>query len=365
MKAVDAGLTQFGSVLGTPAYMPPEQARGDVSAIGPRSDVYALGVILYELLTARRPFNATEPPELIRQIETEPPPKPTDFYPWIAKDLEAACLRALAKDPVDRFGTMAEFERALKEAVEPELKVVVPPPLPKPSKPEKPKRKARRWWANPLGCLTIVCLFVLVCVGGPTAAIVWMVHALTDKVKDISDAQTQADAEWNAILSMWPAPPADAKTDTILPPMFANGKYRRVRDDTDVADAELGITLDGRRGIYQGPDGEVEVRVYRCPEAEAKKIQQKAIAFARGLQGKGAAPGPGSKRKHAVYFAENGGLRTATFGFHDEFSQNQEYGKLWYGGGWLFWFRTAQPLVIEWFPSKFLLEVGKRAENPK
>jgi len=364
-KPADAGLTQFGSVLGTPAYMPPEQARGDVSAIGPRSDVYALGVILYELLTGRRPFAATDPAELIGQIESDPPPRPTDFYPWIDKNLEAACLTALAKDPADRFATMAEFERALKEAVEPELTVVVPPPLPKPTNREKPKPKKRRWWVKVAGCLGIVSLFVLVCVGGPAAAVVWIVHAVSDKVKDFSDAQTQADAEWDAILGMWPAPAADARTDAILPPTFGNGKYRRIREDADVADGELGITLAGRRGVYQGPDGEVEVRVYRCPEAEAKAIQQKVLTFARGLQGKGAVPRPGSKRQHTVYHAENSHLRTVTFGFHDEFSQNQEYGKLWYGGGWLFWFRTAQPLVVEWFPSKFLLEVGKRAENPK
>src|SRR5262245_4526540 len=110
-------LTQWGSVLGTPAYMPPEQARGDVAAMGPPSDVYSLGVILYELLTGRRPFAATETAELINKIVNEPPPRPTDFYPWLDAGIEAACLKALAKTPADRFGTMADFERALKHAV--------------------------------------------------------------------------------------------------------------------------------------------------------------------------------------------------------------------------------------------------------
>jgi serine/threonine protein kinase len=358
-KPVDAGLTQFGSVLGTPAYMPPEQARGDVSAIGPRSDVYALGVILYEMLTGRRPFTATDPAELIRQIESDPPPRPTDFYPWLDTGIEAACLKALAKDPSDRFGTMAEFERALKEAVEPELRVVVPPPLPKVHRPKRTKR----WWAKPLGCLAIVSLFVLVCVGGPAAAIVWIVNSISDKVRDYSDAHTQAQAEWNAILGMWQPPPENAERDTLFPPVFGDGRYHRLRADGDVADAELGVKLPGRRAFYAGPDGEVEVRAYRCTEAEAKAVQQRVVAFAKGLQSGNPAPA-GSKRRQAVYLFDDQPRRTVTVGFHDALSTNHEYGKLWYGGGWLFWFRAPDAESVDSFPSKYLIEVGKRAAAP-
>ena len=355
----DAALTQYGSVLGTPAYMPPEQARGDGAAVGPRSDVYALGVILYELLTGRRPFPEADPTELIRQIEADPPPKPTDFYPWIDTNLEAACLKALAKDPADRFQTMAEFDRALKEAVEPELKVVVPPPLPKPAKP-KPKK---RWWVKPLGCLAVCGLFLVVCVGGPTAAVMWVINKASVKFKDLKDSQAQADAEWDAITSLWPAPAADARPETLLPPTFGDGRYRLRVAEPAPADAELGITLAGRRGLYTGPDGEVEVRVYRCPEAEAKTIQRGVASLAAGRQSGTAEPPPGSRRKKAVYVSDNPGRRTVTFGFHDDTGETQEYGKLWYGGGWLYWFRTTQPLSIEWFPPKFLMEVGKRTSK--
>src|SRR5262245_5359642 len=117
LRTLATDLTQHGSVLGTPAYMPPEQARGDVAAMGSHSDVYSLGVILYELLTGRRPFAATDTAELIHKIVNDPPPRPTDFYPWLDAGIESACLKALAKTPADRFGTMADFERALKHAV--------------------------------------------------------------------------------------------------------------------------------------------------------------------------------------------------------------------------------------------------------
>jgi serine/threonine protein kinase len=357
----DAGLTQHGSVLGTPAYMPPEQARGDVAAIGPRSDVYALGVILYELLTGRRPFTADDTPDLIRQIETEPPPRPSDFYPWIEKGVEAACLKALAKEPADRFQTMAEFERALQEAVEPELRVVVPPPLPKGA---RPKRK--RWWVKPAWFLALSLLFLTVCVGGPTLAVWSLVNAIMNKAKDITDSYAQSEAEWDAITNLWSAPAADAAPDTLLPPTFGNGKYRlRTAADQAPPDAELGITLAGRRGIYDGSDGEVEVRFYRCPEEQARAIQQKVHAFTQARLNGTAAANADSKRKKAVYAQQDTGRRTVTFGFHDESAQNQEYGKLWYGGGWLYWFRTSAPMVIEWFPSKFLMEVGKRASGKK
>jgi tetratricopeptide (TPR) repeat protein len=102
-------LTQTGALMGTPAYMPPEQARGEYGAVGPAADVYALGAILFELLTGRPPFKGDTVGQTLRMIETEPVPP----MPGAPAALEAICRRALAKDPAARFPSMGAFADAL------------------------------------------------------------------------------------------------------------------------------------------------------------------------------------------------------------------------------------------------------------
>jgi tetratricopeptide (TPR) repeat protein len=94
-------LTQSGAILGTPCYMAPEQT--GLGRVGPGVDIYALGVILYECLTGRPPFQAGTPLELIEQVRTSEPVPPGKFQPGLPRDLQTICMKCLEKDPQRRF----------------------------------------------------------------------------------------------------------------------------------------------------------------------------------------------------------------------------------------------------------------------
>lgn len=104
-------LTRTGSQLGTPIYMAPEQVAGDPSKIDARTDVYALGVILYELLTGAPPFTGATHAELYAKIQRDDPARPSSVRPGIPRDLETVTLQCLEKPPQRRYGSA----RALAE----------------------------------------------------------------------------------------------------------------------------------------------------------------------------------------------------------------------------------------------------------
>jgi serine/threonine protein kinase len=108
----DSRLTRTGTVLGTPAYMSPEQAAGE-SSVDARGDVYGLGAMAFFALTGRAPFQGKSLGQLLAAHRSEPPPPLADFRPDAPTDLATVVARCLAKDPGDRFQTVADLDRAL------------------------------------------------------------------------------------------------------------------------------------------------------------------------------------------------------------------------------------------------------------
>ena len=157
--------TCSGAIIGTPGYMSPEQAAGDVAAITTATDVYGLGAILYHLLTGAPPFNGDGALQTMRRVESEEPRRPSSVRPGISIDLESICLKCLHKDPARRYGTAAALAADLRRFRARE---------PVEARPVTQGERVRRWCGRNRAVASlvsaVVALLVVVAVGAPVAA---------------------------------------------------------------------------------------------------------------------------------------------------------------------------------------------------
>jgi beta-lactam-binding protein with PASTA domain/predicted Ser/Thr protein kinase len=173
-RAGASDMTETGSIMGTAQYLSPEQAQG--LAVSPQSDLYAIGIVLYELITARVPFDGESAVTIALKQVAEAPVPPSSYNPAVPPELDAVVLRALEKDPGARFISAEEFIGALEGvadriasgaavgpgtvafgAVAGELPPTVPPAVEPPT--EAPIREPRRWpWI--VAAIALICIAI-------------------------------------------------------------------------------------------------------------------------------------------------------------------------------------------------------------
>ena len=174
----DSGQTRSGSILGTPSYMAPEQARGEGQKVGPAADQYSLGAILYELLTGRPPFQGTSVLDTLEMVRSKEPVSPSQLLPKMPRDLETICLKCLEKDISRRYPDVLALAEDLRrfQAGEP----IVARPV---SNPERLWRWCLRNRRVASLSAAVALLLVIVAAGSAIAAV------RLDKARNVAESK--------------------------------------------------------------------------------------------------------------------------------------------------------------------------------
>lgn len=180
----DSEMTLTGMAIGSPSYMAPEQAAGKVRAVGAASDVYALGAMLYEAITARPPFQAESSVETMRQVVENEPVSPGLLNPSTPRDLETICLKCLEKEPQRRYRTAQALAQDLDRFLRDE---------PIHARPATPAEKGWRWCRRKPALASAIALglilVLVVTVGSPIALV--RIHRERQRAEQLAQLEAQ------------------------------------------------------------------------------------------------------------------------------------------------------------------------------
>lgn len=267
---VDTRLTRTGEIVGTPAYMAPEQATGVERAFDGRTDVFALGILLYEMLTGVCPFRGKNLYETLDNIVSKSPTAPRLLQQDIPPELEAICLRCLEKKPEDRYPTAGEAAAALEEFCRKGNEATTAVISPRPDEPgrvPKPRRRAVLLGALALGLIGLVFVLVIAFRRGPAdESSADPTGGKTTERKETRNGKTDEEKDKKA--SRGPVSPGvekpKVKEGTILAEAWVKGEERDTRPGkgTYLADLEqeilaLAVAADGTLAAVGGKKGTV------------------------------------------------------------------------------------------------------------
>jgi serine/threonine-protein kinase len=287
-----AGLTQSGVQVGTPSYMAPEQARGDKGALGPATDVYALGAILYECLTGRPPFQEETSAATLRRVLASDPVAPSLLNPRVPRDLETICLKCLNKDPAKRYPTAADLAADVGRFLKHEPIQARPP-----GRGERCLRWVRR---RPAAAALVSALGLLAAAGAVSALSLYQQQAAAHDRQALTDQEvrgilerargsledgwqavdlakvTQAVSEANRAVDIARGGTGAARQDAEAFQQDAGARLDRVRKNRALLDAVLDVSVSSEIPPYT-PDPAGRVLALAQPGAD----EQYAVAFRR------------------------------------------------------------------------------------
>ena len=177
-------VTAPGRIMGTPAYMPPEQASGKVDELGPAADIYGLGAVLYQVLTGKPAYQGGSSTEVIEKVRAAPPPPPSSVCPSVPRALEAICLRAMARQAQDRYPSATALAEDVQHWLDDEPVCAYAEP-----RVEQVYRWSRKHKAAVVS--GVVCLILLILVSAVAFAVIAWERAKTRAAERLADDYRQ------------------------------------------------------------------------------------------------------------------------------------------------------------------------------